>query len=112
MTFVKKAVRSSVYLGMFGLALVVHAQTASSTSGTTFASFVNSIVAFVNAYVIPLLYVIAFLVMLFGLFRYFFTGGEENRTKGKAQLIWGIVGLVLIFSLWGVVNLLLSIIPT
>ncbi|MEK7602134.1 MAG: hypothetical protein AAB472_01455 [Patescibacteria group bacterium] len=78
----------------------------------TFEEWVNNTaVGFVDSYVIPLLYAVAFLVFMFGAFRYFFTGGEENREKGRAFLLWSIIGMVAIFSVWGVVNLLLTALP-
>jgi hypothetical protein len=44
--------------------------------------------------------------------RYFFTGGEENRTVARAFMIWSLVGMVVLFGLWGIVQTLVSIIPT
>lgn len=79
----------------------------------TFADVVNnSIVPFVDKGVVPLLYVIAFLFFVFGVMRYFFTGGEENRQKAKDFIIWSLVGMVVIFGVWGIVNLLLTVIPS
>lgn len=79
----------------------------------TFADIVNQgIVPFVDGIVIPMLYAFAFLFFLFGIFKFFFTGGEENREKGKQFAIWGIIGLVVLFSVWSMVRLLLtSILP-
>ncbi len=71
----------------------------------------NGIVAFVDGAVIPLLYIIAFLFFLFGIFRYFFTGGEENRQKGRAFVLWSLIGMIVLFGVWGIVRLLLSFIP-
>lgn len=86
--------------------------TAPSRGGMTFADIVNDrIVPFVDGAVIPLLYVLAFLFFVIGVARYFFTGGEENRQKGKAFVLWGLIGMVAIFGVWGVVHLLLSAIP-
>lgn len=79
---------------------------------TTLATAVASIEKFADQYVIPLMYALAFLFFIFGMFRYFFTGGEENRQQGRAFVMWSIIGFVAIFALWGVVNLLLSVIPT
>ncbi len=76
----------------------------------TFAEVVNtSFVPFFDRFVIPLLYAILFLLFMFGMVRYFFMGGEENREKGKSFVVWAIVGMVAVFSVWGVVNLLLSV---
>lgn len=85
--------------------------TASKRTGPTFADFVNTLVGFVDTYVMPLLYSLAFLFFIFGMFRYFFTGGEENREKGKAFALWAIIGMVVLFSVWGLVNLLLTALP-
>jgi hypothetical protein len=79
----------------------------------TFAELVyGKIVPFVDLFVVPLLYSVAFVLFVFGIFKFFFTGGEENREKGKQFALWGIIGLVVLFSLWGIVKLLLdSILP-
>ena len=61
-----------------------------------------------DTFIIPLLYALIFLLFIFGVFRYFFTGGEENREKGKQFVVWSLIGMVAVFSVWGVVNLLLS----
>lgn len=75
----------------------------------TFASLVNDLVNFISNSVIPLLFAAAFAFFVFGIFRFFFTGGQENREKGKAFAIWGLVGFVILFSVWGIVRFLLSV---
>jgi len=60
--------------------------------------------------VIALFYGLAFLFFLFGMFRYFFSMDAEERQKGKSFAIWGIVGLVVLFGVWGFVKILLSIV--
>lgn len=79
-------------------------------SCTTFATCVGSIVAFVDKNVIPLLYALAFLFFLFGVLRYFFTESDEGRANGRTFIIWSLVGIVVIFSVWGIVNVLISVI--
>lgn len=82
----------------------------SALATQTFAEVVNnSLVPFFDKFVIPLLYAVMFLLFMFGMVRYFFTGGEENREKGKQFVVWGMVGMVAVFSVWGIVNLLLSV---
>lgn len=75
---------------------------------TSLKSLTASIVTFVNTSVVPLLYAIAFLVFLVGMVRFFFIEGEEARQKGKQLMLWGIIGFVVMFSVWGIVNLLLA----
>lgn len=75
----------------------------------TFKTLVYStIVPIFDEAIIPLLYAIAFIMFLIGIVRYFFFGGEEAREKGKQFILWGLVGFFVIFSVWGIVKLLLS----
>lgn len=69
----------------------------------------TQIVPFIDGYVIQLLYVLAFLFFLYGIFKFFFLGaGEENRQKGKQFIVYGLIGLVVLFSVWGLVKLTLT----
>lgn len=69
---------------------------------------VGTIVPIFDQGIIPLLYAIAFIAFLIGIVRYFFFGGEEAREKGKQFILWGLVGFFVIFSIWGIVKLLLT----
>ena len=81
----------------------------SKGSGTSFQKLVDEvIVPIVDLAVMPLLYALAFILFLIGIVRYFFFAGEEGREKGKQLMLWGIIGLVVIFSVWGIVKLLLA----
>lgn len=71
-----------------------------------------SIVTLVNTGVVPLFYAIAFILFLIGMVRFFFLGGEEGREKGKTFMLWGIIGFVVMFSVWGIVRLLLTALPS
>ncbi|HEY0948159.1 MAG TPA: hypothetical protein VGE53_01555 [Candidatus Paceibacterota bacterium] len=77
----------------------------------SFKEFTASIVSIVNTAVMPLLYALALLFFFIGMARFLFMGGEENRQKGKALMLWGIIGLVVMFSVWGIVRLFLTLIP-
>lgn len=70
-----------------------------------------SIQSFINGALVPLLIAIAFIVFLWGVFKYFIYGAadDEARTKGRSFVMYGIVGLVIIFSLWGIVNIGVSL---
>lgn len=71
----------------------------------------GSIVNLINTAVVPLIYALAFLVFIFGVVRFFFLGGEEGREKGRTFMLWGIIGFVVMFSVWGIVNLLMTVLP-
>jgi hypothetical protein len=84
-------------------------KTTTTTSSGTFATIVQNIENIVNSYVLPLLYAFAFLFFVAGLARYFFVGqGEEAQKKGKQMAIYGLIGLVVLFGVWGIVNVVLS----
>ena len=75
----------------------------------TFADFVNTkVVGFVDDAIIPLLFALAFLAFLTGVLRYFFFEGEENKQKGRQFALWGMIGLVVMFGVWGIVKLIIA----
>ncbi len=69
--------------------------------------FVNNIVSFMNGTLVPLIFAIAFLVFLWGMFKTFILGGsdEEKQAEGKSLMMYAIAGFVIMVSLWGIVNL-------
>lgn len=76
----------------------------------SFAYLVNQeIVPFVDMVIVPLLYAIAFLLFLVGVVRFLFSMEDEKRNEGKKFVFWGIIGFVVLFSVWGIVKLLLSV---
>lgn len=51
----------------------------------------------------------AFVVFLWGVFEFIRQAGEESkREEGRRAILWGIVGLVIIFGAYGIINLALS----
>jgi hypothetical protein len=78
----------------------------------TFAQIVNDSIVPLGDLVITLLYGVATILFLSGVLRYFFLSGqgaEEARQKGKQHMFWGIIGLVVLFSVWGLVRILLNL---
>ena len=63
---------------------------------------------FINYYLIPAVFAIAFIVFIWGIFKYFIMGGanEGDQEKGKQLAMWGILGFVIIVSVWGLVNVI------
>jgi hypothetical protein len=74
------------------------------------ACFLVKIMAFMDGVVVPFIMALAFIVFIWGVFQYFIAGGadEEKRTKGRNFVMWGLIGFVLILSLWGVIRLLMN----
>jgi len=95
---------------LFILALLLAAPTLAHAA--SLKELTESIVTLVNESVVPLIYAIAFLMFIIGMVRYFFLEqGEEGREKGKQLMLWGLIGFVVMFSVWGIVRLLLTALP-
>lgn len=76
----------------------------------TFAAFAFGIIGLINNVVVPLIFALAFLTFIWGIFNYFIMGGadESKQKEGREFVIWGILGMVVLFSVWGLVNVLLN----
>ena len=63
--------------------------------------------------IIPLLLVIATVVFLVGVVRYITAGGDEEKlTTGRNTMIWGIVGLAVMLSVWGLAKIIVTTLGT
>jgi hypothetical protein len=80
----------------------------------TFAQFIGSgstgVIGFMNLIIVPVIFALTFFIFVFGVLKYFIFHGSNDaeREHGRQFVLWGILGMVLMFSVWGVVNLLLS----
>jgi len=51
----------------------------------------------------------AFVLFLWGVFEFIVHAGDEGkRAEGKSAILWGIVGLVIIFGAYGIINIALG----
>ena len=55
---------------------------------------------------IPIIVSLAVLVFIWGVFRYVVSPNEEDKARGKQVMIWGIVGIFVMVSVWGLVNII------
>lgn len=58
--------------------------------------------------VVTLLISFSVIWIVISVVRYLIAGGEEDRKKGGMAILWGVVGLFVILSVWGLVNILRS----
>ena len=86
-------------LTLFALPYVVFAQETIDTIADRFFEIVNNIL-------IPAVFALAFLFFIWGVFRYVVAGDEESRKEGQRIMLWGVIGLFVMVSVWGLVNLL------
>ncbi len=68
-------------------------------------SYTNSFIDFINLYLVPLLMAVALIVFLYGIYKFFILGAsdEKARTEGRKFAMNGIIGFVIILSVWGIV---------
>jgi len=80
----------------------------------TFKDFIGSgssgIIGVLNTIVVPTIFAFAFAAFVWGVVSYFFLHGSEEgkREEGRQFIFWGIIGMVVLFSVWGFVNIMLS----
>jgi hypothetical protein len=62
----------------------------------------------INNVIVPVLFAIAFIVFLWGVFDTFILGAndEEKKGQGKNLMLWGLIGFFVMVSVWGLVNIL------
>jgi|CXWL01.1.fsa_nt_gi hypothetical protein len=70
----------------------------------------TGIISIINDVIVPVLFAIAFLTFLYGVYKYFILGAAEAtaREEGRQFVLWGIIGFVVILSIWGLVNIVVT----
>jgi len=82
----------------------------SGINPTYIQGYASSITGIINSILVPVLISIAFIVFLWGIYNYFIKGAdnEEARKTGKTFALYGIIGFVVLFSVWGIVNIFMG----
>lgn len=72
--------------------------------------FIIGFIDVISNILLPLLFALALLFFVWNAFRFFILGSHEQdaRDNAKRLAIYGIAAFVLLVSIWGIVNLLLS----
>ena len=94
-------------LGIVALTpLLTFAQQDFDPGGQFFGRYLVGVLEFINNTLVPLVFALAFLAFIWGALRYFVWGAsdEGKREEGRNLMLWGIIGFVLMVSVWGIVN--------
>jgi len=71
--------------------------------------FLGKVVVQIINPIMLLLAASAFVVFLWGVFEFIVHSGDEaHRKEGKEAIMWGLIGLVIIFGAYGIINLALG----
>lgn len=75
-----------------------------ASNSMTFAGFIGQIIGVIDA-LIPLLISVAVLVFFIGLVQYISQSGDAHaHSKNKQLILWGLVALFVLLSLWGILD--------
>ena len=76
----------------------------------SFSAFVTTLISAANDIIVPALITIAFFAFIYGIVNYFILHGdsEEGRRQGRQFILWGVVGMVILFTVWGIVYILID----
>lgn len=85
--------------GLYVLPVIVAAQ------GTTIDSVLVRTKSILDL-VIPIIMTLALIYFFWGLAQYILTGSEEAKEEGRNRMIWGIIALFVMVSVWGLVGLI------
>ncbi|HEY0010438.1 MAG TPA: pilin [Candidatus Paceibacterota bacterium] len=68
------------------------------------------LISLINNVAVPVIFALALVVFIWGVFVYFVAGGhnDEQRDKGKKLMLYGILGIFIMVSVWGLVNILVN----
>lgn len=78
-----------------------------------YASGVDDFIRKVNGAIlnplIKLLVAVAFIMFFWGLVEFIRDAESgEGRAKGKQHMLWGVIGLTIMFSVWGLMNFIID----
>lgn len=75
---------------------------------TSVFSLAATITNIINGVLVPLVFAIAFLMFIWGIFKYFIGGSDDDRKNAVKIMLYGIVGFFVMVSVWGLVNILVG----
>lgn len=76
---------------------------------TVLNQFLSKVVEQIVNPIILLLSAGAFIVFLWGIFEFVRQAGDEKkREEGRQAILWGLIGLVIIFGAYGIIRLSLN----
>ena len=85
-------------------------QTPRGVDFTYVGGYFDDISYVINDLLVPLLMAFAFIFFLYGIYKYFILGADNDTEleTGRKFALWGIIGFVLIVSVWGIVWIVLQ----
>jgi hypothetical protein len=88
---------------------VEQAYAATTNTTATFASVVDPIIKNIVDPLVLLAFAVAIFVFVWGIYQMFSNGDDPSaRSTGQSHMIWGIVGIAIMLSAWGIIYFILN----
>ena len=92
------------------LPITAFAQTTTGScvsSFRTIADILNFVVCLISKSVIPLLFMFALALFIYGVVNYLIHADDSaKRTEGSKFMLWGVIALFVMLSVWGLVGII------
>jgi hypothetical protein len=100
----------SGYLAIFTALAVPTLAAAQGINLGAITPYSNGIIDLINKVFVPVLFAVAFLCFVYGVFKYFIYGADNDaeRATGRQFVLWSLIGFAAILSVWGLVNIVLQ----
>jgi hypothetical protein len=94
-------------LGIIG-AILAFPLSVGAQSVTSVQSAGSFLIGLINNVAVPVVFALSFIVFIWGVFQVFVLGGtnEEAKEKGRALMLYGLIGFFVMVSVWGLVSIL------
>lgn len=72
----------------------------------TFKDYVTFLISLINNEIVPIILGLSLITFLWGAFRYYILHGADTNEREHARsfMLWGLIGMVLLFTVWGLVH--------
>ncbi len=69
----------------------------------------NKIINVILQPIVVLMFVVALVVFFWGIVQFISKSNtDDGREKGKRNIMWGVVGMVIMFSVYGIIKIILQ----
>lgn len=76
------------------------------------AKFLDDVSTYILNPLITLVFAIAFLIFVYGIFQFINSEtSDKARSQGKQKILWGLVGMTIMFSAYGIIRAIITTIP-
>lgn len=79
---------------------------------TNLTSLISYFTCVLISFVIPFLVALSVVAFVYGIIQYFlYPDNEEKKKNGKTFMLWGLIALFVMVSIWGIVGVLSNTVP-